>query len=97
MAISRYLSARGPIKGTKTMSIVNVLIRNGIKNGAIDTTDIVLEEDRRLDQIAGQYYGDASYWWVIASASGIGWGLQVPAGTIINIPKDLNQILSLVV
>jgi len=77
------------------MSTINSLVRSGVRNGTIETESIILEEDRRLDQLAGQIYGDSSYWWVIAAASGIGWGLQVPAGTIINIPKDLNTILSL--
>ena len=97
MAMSRYLRERGPTRGSKSMSTVNVKIRRGIQNGSISSSEIVLEEDRRLDQISGQYYGTASYWWVIAAASGIGWGLQVPAGTIISIPSDINQVLSLVV
>lgn len=95
MALSRYLNLPGPSPGSKTMSIVNVRIRKGVQQGVIAVDQIVLEEDRRLDQIAGQAYGSGSYWWVIAAASGIGWGLQVPAGTIILIPRDIGQILAL--
>lgn len=96
MAYSRYLKLNGPEPGTKTMSIANTRIRRGIVNLTISSTTLVLEEDRRLDQLAGQLYGDASYWWVLAAASGIGWGLQVPAGTIIIVP-DLSQVLSLII
>lgn len=97
MSLSRYANLVGPNRGTTTMSTINSAIRKGIQSGAIATTTIVLEESRRLDQISGQVYGTADYWWVIAAASGIGWGLQVPAGTLINVPSDLSSILSLVV
>ena len=97
MAMSRYLNVIGPSKGTKSMSLINAAIRKGVQQGVISTQEIILEENRRLDQLSGQYYGIGSYWWVIAAASGIGWGLQVPAGTIISVPTDINQILSLVV
>lgn len=79
------------------MSVINTRIRKGVQQGIIDVVEIVLEEDRRLDQISGQFYGTASYWWVVAAASGIGWGLQVPAGTIVLVPKDINQVLGYVV
>ena len=54
----------------------------------------ILKEGERLDVIAGRTYGNARLWWVIAAASGIGWGLQVPPGTQILIPTDLKQVLS---
>lgn len=96
MALSRYINTLGPDRNTKSMSVANVLIRRGIANNTIVNETITLEEDRRLDQLAGQFYGDGSYWWILAAASGIGWGLQVPAGTVIVVPKNLNQILSLI-
>lgn len=71
-------------------------IRLAIRRGVIDLDTKILSEDERLDVIAGQVYGDASMWWLIAAASNIGWGLQVPAGTILKIPTDLNQIGDLV-
>jgi len=46
----------------------------------------------RLDQLAGQIYGNGSYWWAIAAASDIGWGLQVPPGTRLLIP-DIEQVM----
>jgi len=95
MAFSRYLNVPIPERNTKSMSLINAAVRRGVVNGSIPSTTMVLEEDRRLDQLAGQIYGSGSYWWILASASGIGWGLQVPAGTIIVVPKDLGQILSL--
>ena len=54
-----------------------------------------LLQSTRLDHLASQFYGNSSYWWIIAAASGIGWGMQVPAGTIVRIPQNLAQILTI--
>ena len=52
---------------------------------------------KRLDQLSGESYGDAGYWWVIAAASGIGWGMQVPPGTLIKIPDSLEKVIGLLI
>lgn len=62
-------------------------------NQSIDCKVHILEAGERLDTLAGQHYGNSSYWWVIAAASGIGWGLQVPPGTVIRIPTNLNDVI----
>ena len=93
MATSRYaLTSKinfGTQYGTST-SVSN--IRQAITNGLITTQVIVLKELVRLDVLAGQYYGDAKYYWIIAAASDIGWSLQIPPNTRIVIP-DLQQAL----
>jgi|688.fasta_scaffold01900_34 nucleoid-associated protein YgaU len=66
-------------------------VRNLVASGQLSTTIITLKEGERLDQIAGKYYGDSTLWWVIAAASGIGWGLQCPPGTVVAIP-DKSQM-----
>jgi hypothetical protein len=40
-------------------------------------------------------YGDSRYWWVLAASSDIGWGLQIPPGTVIRIP-DLTQVSNII-
>lgn len=72
----------------------NSKIFSAVEDGSLDTTTIVLTQGQRLDHIAGQFYGDGRYWWVIAAASGIGWALQCPPGTVIRLPKDLGQALA---
>ncbi len=67
-------------------------IRAAIKAGRIQTTVIFLQEVIRLDVLAGQYYGDGRYHWLIAAASDIGWGLQLKPNTRIVIP-NLQQAL----
>jgi nucleoid-associated protein YgaU len=63
------------------------------ENGTIKFSTYVLEEAQRLDQLAGVAYQSSTYWWVIAAASGIGWGLQVPPGTVLRIPRNLSEVL----
>lgn len=67
-------------------------IRRAVQQGRIGTREYVLKEGERLDTLAGRTYGNARLWWIIAAASGIGWGLQVPPGTQILIPLDLKQV-----
>jgi len=62
-------------------------LRENIKNGNITCAQIILQEGVRLDNLAGKYYGDGKLYWIIAAASGIGFCLQTPPGTVIMIPK----------
>ena len=62
-------------------------IRENIDNGNIKFDKIILKERERLDVLAGKFYGDGRLAWVLAAASGIGWLLQAPPGTIIRIPS----------
>lgn len=92
---SRY--SRGPLVGINQFgsSQAVVKIRAAIQAGTLSVNTITLTGAQRLDTIAGKEYGDGRYWWIIAAASNIGWGLQVPPGTQISIP-DLDSVLSLV-
>lgn len=96
MPSSRYARASrldlGAQQGT-SFAVVN--IRRAIQNKSITYKTLVVRGAERLDTISGNVYGDAKYWWILAAASDIGWGLQVPVGTIINVP-DLQAVLSIV-
>ena len=93
MALQRYeddiLVQGGRLLGTNNAISA---IRAGVANDLIATTTRTTTEAERLDIIAGQQYGDGRLWWVIAAASGIGWWLQVPAGTRIVIPLSIDAI-----
>lgn len=68
-----------------TRRLVDIL-RASVKTGAIPiVSTIIATGDDRLDTLAGSIYGDARYWWVLAAVSGIGWGLQIPPGTVIKV------------
>lgn len=50
---------------------------------------IKITSPERLDLLAYRFYGDASKWWIIASANALGKGtLFVPENTTIRIPVD---------
>lgn len=71
-------------------------IRKGISSGQIRIiNEIIVRGAERLDTIAGDVYGEGKYWWILAAASDIGWGLQVPVGTIIRVPL-LSDALAMV-
>jgi len=74
-----------------TSASINI-VRKLVDNGIVKVKELGLRDSERLDHIAFRYYGDGRLWWIIAAASGIGWGLQCPPGTFIRIPRDLNQI-----
>ena len=49
----------------------------------------------RLDLLALDFYGDTSYWWVIASANSLpGDSLYLEPGSQVRIPADLSLVLN---
>jgi hypothetical protein len=95
MATSRYITdARinlGQQLGTPNSML---LLKRAIKDGVVPVvSSFTLTGNDRLDSLAGTVYGDAKYWWVLAVASGIGWGLQAPPGTVINVVKLEDALL----
>ena len=65
-----------------------------------DEDNIVLSKPGdRLDLLAKQYYGDETFWFVIAVSNNLGRGsLNVPPGIILRIPRyaEYSGIASLV-
>lgn len=96
MTLRRY--SRTPILGLGRQygtSYAATVIREGMRTGRIRFETSYLKEGERLDTIAGQVYGDGQLWWILAAASNIGWMLQVPPYTQINIPVigDVEAVL----
>lgn len=69
-------------------------IRQLIRDKQLPYNEFILTGSQRLDTIAGSEYNDATLWWLIAAASDVGWGMQLPAGTRIRVP-DLKAVLRL--
>lgn len=97
MSINRY--SRSPILragvhyGTSQASRI---IHEAVQRGDLKVDTYVMQEGDRLDTLAGRFYGDGRLWWVLAAASGIGWALQVPPGTRLQVPTDVSRIAELV-
>ncbi len=94
MSFSRY-SLSGKIKkgsGIATSTSMSKIF-NACESNNLRYEIYIIEEAQRLDQLAGLAYNSSSYWWIIAAASGIGWGLQVPPGTVLRIPVSLSDAL----
>lgn len=85
------------IRGGKleTAKTVNA-IRRAKDFGLIPTRDVVLTESQRLDHLAHEFLGNSRLWWILAALSDIGWGLQLPAGTIVKIPTDITAVKAIV-
>ena len=101
MALTRYsfASAKKDSNGKDIIGISQSCykIYNAVENGEISYGVHVLEQGERLDYIAGINYGDSSLWWIIAAASGIGYALQVPPGTILRVPSSISQVFEVLV
>ena len=97
MAFNRYTNNSRQGGGGALATAQSVLVlRRAIKNGTIQPIrKIITTGYDRLDTLAGAVYDDSRYWWVLAAASNIGWGLQVPPGTTINV-LDLIAVQRLV-
>jgi hypothetical protein len=70
-------------------------IQAAIRSGQLSVRSFVVRGRERLDTIAGVQYEDGRLWWILAAASNIGWGMQVPPGTVINVP-DLGAVAALI-
>ncbi len=101
MALSRY-SFSANLKNGLGQNLVSISKASPRIFRAVETQTIaysvhILEEGERLDYLAGIYYGDSSFWWILAAASGIGYALQVPPGTVIRIPNSISDALGVLV
>ena len=56
---------------------------------------IIAREEDRMDLIANDFYGDPTYWWVIAMANDLpGDSMFAPPGFQLRIPGNLNNALT---
>lgn len=99
MGMSRYDFVKKLTFNNKTIAGTNSIsakIFNAVENNRIKYDVHVMAEGERLDTLSGLIYDEPGYWWIIAAASGIGWPLQVPPGTFLKIPSNLNDIFGII-
>ena len=61
-----------------------------------DDIFVITQEEDRFDQLAQQYYGDSSLWWIISCSNP---GLKqnsyyLPVGIQIRIPQNIAKVIS---
>ena len=97
MAFSRYSrDDTGISEQGLSVAQAAISLRRAIRAGlVVPNRMLTVTQADRLDTLSGEIYGDARYWWVLAVASNIGWGLQVPPGTVIFV-IDLSTVERLV-
>jgi nucleoid-associated protein YgaU len=96
MAKNRYSDTQLVSNPTRLgTSRIHLAVKDAVTNNLVSTETYILKGFERLDTIAGRVYGDSGYWWIIAAASDIGWGLQVPPGTVLTIPnfEEIKQLI----
>ena len=61
-----------------------------------DDLYVITQEDDRFDQLAQQYYGDSSLWWIISLANPqFNQGsMYPPLGVQIRIPTNISAIIT---
>ncbi len=83
--MSRYATTK-QIKGSDRKRKAETTIISATPPTDLDTY-IEITSPERLDQLANQFYGDASKWWIIATANALGKGtLFTPEDIILRIP-----------
>ena len=68
---------------------------DGPERASIETTRHIWKYGDRFYKLASKYYKDPTYWWVIAWWNGIPTEADLVNGTILTIPMNLEQTLTL--
>ena len=94
--MNRYRSDRR-IRGGSILATNQSInrIKTAVRNKSLKVRQYTMKENDRLDLIAAEHLGDGRLWWVLAACSKIGWGLQVPPGTLIYIPTQIDKLSAL--
>lgn len=95
MSTSRYFFQPTINNKFYTTSDLTSRIFRAVDNGSIPANLLQINANKRLDVLAFESYNDASLWWIIAAASGIGWSMQLTPGTYVRVPTDINAIYEL--
>jgi nucleoid-associated protein YgaU len=80
---SRKISPSGDVKIVPRLSTV---MYPNLSTG--DDQVVMAVEGDRLDTLSKEFYGDETFWFVIANANNLGKGtLNIPGGTLVRVPR----------
>ena len=73
-----------------------VLYHPGVlERASIQTTDHIWKSSDRFFKLAHKFYGDSTFWWVIAWYNGAPTESDLAPGDLIAIPIDLREALTI--
>lgn len=95
MSISRYrgVSILSSSVGTQYYGTSNFPTQAQLN--AIPTYSVPINQFDRLDNLAAKFFGDGTYWWILAVVNNIDWAFNFQPGQIIQIPIDVQDVLKL--
>lgn len=85
-------------KGLKTVKQYGTIVLHNpgmMERASIDTITYTWGYGDRLYKLANTYYNDPEYWWVIAWWNGRPTEADIPNGTVLQIPINLEYALQL--
>lgn len=99
MARSRYSDT--PVMDGKFFKNFSLpKIPGGIKNvdllEGVETFDYMYKAGDRLDHLASRFFGEGTYWWVIALVNGINYPFAsggLTPGRTLKIPNDAQKVI----
>lgn len=103
MSKSRYSDTR-VIDGKSYATFALPRIAGGLKEldllEGVRTTEYLYKNGDRLDHLAAKFFGDDSYWWIIALVNNIKWPFAsggLSPGVRLKIPMNVNDVLDKIV
>ena len=95
---SEYYSSLATKRGVKSITHYKTSV---LKNPTvadrrkIKTITHIWAYGNRLYKLADQYYGDSTYWWVIAWYNGVSTEAQIELGKVLYIPLNIEETLDI--
>ena len=90
-----FLRKQRNINNSRHYSTALIYNPTAADRASIMTTTYTWSYGDRYYKLAGQYYGIPEYWWVIAWWNGRPTEASIQNGTVIQIPTNLEQALTL--
>jgi len=66
-----------------------------LDRAAIETTEHIWKTGDLFYKLAHRFYGNSSYWWIIAWYNGAPTEADLAPGDLLTVPMDLNTALSI--
>jgi len=95
---SEYYSSLATKRGVKSVTHYKTpVLKNPTvaERRKIKTITHIWVYGNRLYKLADQYYGDSTYWWVIAWYNGVSTEAQIELGKVLYIPLNIEETLDI--